>query len=276
MWRFAGEDVQAARKRVEAALGAGVTLFDTADIYGPDNGEEFGSAEVLLGRLFTETPDLRERMVLATKGGIRMGVPYDSSAAYLEQAIDASLKRLGTDRVELWQIHRPDLLAHPQEVALALEKAHAAGKIGALGVSNFTVAQTAALAHFLTVPLVSCQPEFSPLATAPLFDGVMDQAMMHGMAVLAWSPLGGGRLGNPAEERTRKVAALLDTKAEEAGVDRAAAAYSWIMAHPAQPIPIVGTQDPARIAKISDAYKPQWTRQQWYGVLEASLGTKLP
>ena len=276
MWRFAGEDVRAARARVEAAFDAGVTLFDTADIYGPDNGEEFGSAETLLGRVFADAPGLRSRMVLATKSGIRMGVPYDSSAAYLEQAIDASLKRLGTDRVELWQIHRPDLLAHPQEVALALEKAHAAGKIATLGVSNFTAAQTAALAHFLTVPLVSHQPEFSPLATTPLFDGVMDQAMTHEMAVLAWSPLGGGRLGKPSDERTKKIAALLDTKAKETGVGRAAAAYSWIMAHPARPIPIVGTQDPARIAKISDAYKPQWTRQEWYGVLEASLGTKLP
>ena len=205
-----------------------------------------------------------------------MGVPYDSSAAYLEEAIDASLKRLGTERVELWQIHRPDLLAHPQEVALALEKAHDAGKIAAIGVSNFTAAQTAALAHFLTVPLVSHQPEFSPLATAPMFYVVMDQENMNLMAVLAWSPLGGGRLGNPADERTRKIAALLDSKAEEAGVDRAAAACSWIMAHPARPIPIVGTQDVARIAKIADAYKPQWTRQQWYGVLEASLGAKLP
>ncbi len=276
MWRFAGEDVRAARERVEAAFAAGVTLFDTADIYGPDNGEAFGSAETLLGQVFAEAPGLRERMVLATKGGIRMGVPYDSSAAYLEEAIDASLKRLGTDHVELWQIHRPDLLAHPQEVARALEKAHDAGKVATLGVSNFTAAQTAALAHFLTVPLVSHQPEFSPLATAPLFDGVMDQAMTHGMAVLAWSPLGGGRLGKSSDERTSKVAALLDTKAEQSGVDRAAAAYSWIMAHPARPIPIVGTQDPARIAKIPDAYKPQWTRQEWYGVLEASLGAKLP
>ena len=276
MWRFGGQDMRAARARVEAAFGAGVNLFDTADIYGLDNGEEFGAAETLLGRIFAEAPELRARMVLATKGGIRMGVPYDSSAAYLEGALDASLQRLRTERVELWQIHRPDLLAHPQEVARALEKAHTAGKVAAIGVSNFTAAQTAALAHFLTVPLVSHQPEFSPLMTDVLFDGVMDQAMMHGMAVLAWSPLGGGRLGNPADERTRKIAALLDTKAEQAGVDRAAAACSWIMAHPAQPIPITGTQDVARIAKMADAYKPEWTRQEWYAVLEASLGAKLP
>jgi predicted oxidoreductase len=276
MWRFAGNDLRAAQERVEAAFAAGVTLFDTADIYGPDNGESFGAAESLLGRVFAAAPELRRRMVLATKGGIRMGVPYDSSAEYLAEAIDASLTRLGTDRVELWQIHRPDLLAHPQEVARALEKAHASGKIGALGVSNFTPAQTAALAHYLTVPIASHQPEFSPLTTAPIFNGVFDQAMTHNMTVLAWSPLGGGRLAKPADDRTRAVAALLDVKAEEAGVDLSAAAYSWIMAHPARPIPIVGTQDVARIAKIADAYKPQWTRSDWYRVLEASLGEKLP
>ena len=276
MWRFAGTDIRAARERVEAALAAGVTLFDTADIYGPDNREEFGAAEALLGRVLAEAPALRDRMVLATKGGIRMGVPYDSSAEYLKDAIDASLKRLGTARVELWQIHRPDLLAHPQEVARALDDALSAGKIGAIGVSNFTPAQTAALAHFLTVPIASHQPELSPLATAPLFNGLLDQAMTHDMAVLAWSPLGGGRVANPADDRTRAVASLLDAKALEAGVDRSAAAYSWIMAHPARPIPIVGTQNPARIAAIPDAYKPRWTRAEWYQVLEASLGERLP
>jgi predicted oxidoreductase len=276
MWRFKGSDPGAARQRVEAALAAGVTLFDTADIYGPDNGEPFGAAELLLGRVFADAPALRGKMVLATKGGIRMGVPYDSSAEYLKDAIDASLARLGTERVELWQIHRPDLLAHPQEVARALEDAHSAGKIAAIGVSNFTAAQTTALAHSLTVPLVSHQPEFSALATTPLFNGILDQAMTYGMAVLAWSPLGGGRLAKPVEERAKAVAALLDAKAQEAGVDRAAAAYSWIMAHPARPIPIVGTQDLARIAAIPDAYKPEWTRADWYGVLEASTGEKLP
>ena len=276
MWRFAGDDVAAARVRVEAALGAGVTLLDTADIYGPDNAEPFGAAEALLGRVLAEAPGLRDRMVLATKGGISMGVPYDSSAAYLAEAIDASLTRLGVERIDLYQIHRPDLLAHPQEVARALDDARAAGKIVAVGVSNHTPAQAAALAHFLTVPLVSHQPEFSALATAPLFDGLFDQAMERNMAVLAWSPLGGGRLADPQDDRTRAVVALLDAKAAEAGVDRAAVAYSWIMAHPARPIPIVGTQNPSRIAMIPDAYTPRWTRAEWYAVLEASLGEKLP
>ncbi len=276
MWRFAGDDMHAAQQRIEAAIAVGITLFDTADIYGPDNGEPFGAAEALLGRVFAAQPGLRERMVLATKGGIRMGVPYDSSAQYLGEAIDASLKRLRTERIELWQLHRPDLLAHPQETARALDDACNSGKIAAVGVSNFTPAQTGALVHFLTVPLASTQPEFSPLATKPLFDGTMDGAMTHGTTVLAWSPLGGGRLANPSDQRTRDVAALLDAKAAETGVDRSAAAYSWIMAHPALPIPIVGTQNPERIAAISDAYKPEWGRAEWYQVLEASRGERLP
>ena len=194
MWRFGGGDVGIARRKVEAALEAGVTLFDTADIYGPDNGEPFGAAEALLGQVLRESPALRGKMVLATKGGIVIGTPYDSSAAYLERAIDASLRRLGVERVELWQIHRPDILTHPQEVARALEKAHATGKIVAVGVSNFTVSQTAALQQFLPVPLASTQPELSALALDPIRSGLLDQAIMMDLAVLAWSPLAGGRL----------------------------------------------------------------------------------
>lgn len=276
MWRFGGDDVNAARAKIEAAFSAGVTLFDTADIYGPDNGEAFGASEELLGRVFAEARHLRHEMVLATKGGIIIGTPYNSSADYIGRAIDASLKRLRVERVELWQIHRPDILTHPQEVARALEAAHAAGKIMAVGVSNFTVAQHRALQHFLNVPIVSTQPEFSALALDPIRTGLLDEAMMHDWAVLAWSPLGGGRLADPADEPSHRVAALLDKKADEFGVGRTAAALSWLMTHPARPIPIVGTQRVERIAEIGQALKPRWTRAEWYAVLEASMGERLP
>ena len=276
MWRFSGDDVAAAQARVEAALDAGVTLFDTADIYGPDNNEPFGAAEALLGRVLKQAPGLAERMVIATKGGIVMGTPYDSSAAYLTSAIDASLQRMGLDHVALWQIHRPDMLTHPAEIAGALEAAKAAGKIGAVGVSNFTPSQVEALAAHMSVPIVSVQPEFSPLTIAPLTDGTFDQAVGKGMTVLAWSPLGGGRIGDPQDARSVAVAQALDVKAKAYGVSRAAAAYSWIMAHPAKPIPIVGTQTIARIAEIPEAYKPRWTRADWYSVLIASREEPLP
>ena len=285
MWRFAGSDVAAAQARVEAALAAGMTLFDTADIYGPDNDEPFGASEALLGRVFRAAPGLRGRMVLASKGGIRMGVPYDSSPAYIAAAVEASLKRLGVERIELWQIHRPDLLAHPAETARALEALVASGKVGAVGVSNYTPAQTAALAAHLTVPLASIQPEFSALATAPLFDGTLDQAMALGLGVLAWSPLAQGRLaggdprpgrGRPDDAQAARVKAAIAAHAEAQGVSPTAVAYAWVLAHPARPFAIVGTQDPARIAAAAEAYKVRFTRAEWYAILVASLGENLP
>lgn len=276
MWRFRGESVRAARTLVDAALAAGISLFDTADIYGPDNNEPFGAAERLLGRVLAETPDLRDRIFLASKGGIVIGTPYDSSRDYVAAAIDASLARLGTDRLDLWQVHRPDLLTHPQELARALDDARRAGKIGAVGVSNFTMAQIEALSAFLDVPLVSTQPELSALRIEPFENGEMDQAMQRGLAVLAWSPLGGGRIANPATDRAQSVAKALDAAANAYGVSRSAAAYSWLMAHPARPIPIVGSQTPARITEAADAYKVRWTRSDWYSVLVAARGVPLP
>lgn len=276
MWRFKGDDVKAARERVESAFEAGITLFDTADIYGPDNGEPFGAAEALLGRVFAEAPHLRDKMVLASKGGIVIGTPYDQSSAYIGSAIDASLKRLGVDHIDLWQVHRPDILTHPAELAKALEAAKAAGKIGAIGVSNFTVSHTLALAKFLDTPLASVQPELSALALAPVADGTLDMAMAQGFAVLAWSPLGGGRLMAPKTERERAAAAALQEEADAQGVSLTATAMSWIMAHPARAIPIVGSQNPERIRASGEALKVRWTRAAWYKVFVAARGEPLP
>ena len=271
MWRLSGE-VADARVLAEAALETGITLFDTADIYGMARRDEAGDAESLFGRVLADSPGLRERIVLATKGGIVPDVPYDSSADYLDRAIDASLRRLGVEQVDLWQVHRPDLLAHPQELAATLERFVASGKARAIGVSNFTSAQVAALEHFLTIPLASTQPEFSPLHTTPLWDGTLDAAMARDHAVLAWSPLGGGRL----TDGQSGAASLLAAKAEETGVSVAAAAYAWAMAHPARIIPIVGSQRADRIREAGGAYKVRWTRAEWYAVLQAATGEKLP
>lgn len=276
MWRFAGQDIARARALVEAAFEAGITLFDTADIYGY-GGEGFGAAEALLGRVFREAPGLRDRMVLASKGGICPPVPYDSGRDYLTAACDASLARLGVACIDLYQIHRPDLLAHPAEVAETLVALRAAGKIREVGVSNYTVAQTAALQAHLPFPIVTHQPEFSPLATTPLEDGILDQALERGMRVLAWSPLGGGRLGGPSEDpRVQRVQQTLDRVAEREGVSRTAVAYAWIMAHPSRPVPIVGSQDPGRIREAADAIKVRLDRSDWYAILVASRGVPMP
>jgi predicted oxidoreductase len=270
MWRFAGVDVATARARIEAALEIGITLFDTADVYGAD-GPGFGTAEDLFGEVLAEAPSLADGMVIATKGGIVLGVPYDSSAAYLESALDASLRRLRRDHVDLWQVHRPDILTHPEDLAATLTRMVESGKVRAVGVSNVTAAQTAALQAYLPFPLASTQPEFSAWHSGPLWDGVLDQAMQFGCGVLGWSTLGGGRISQPGP-----VTSLIRRKAQESGVADAAAAYAWVMAHPARPIPIVGSQQPARIREAADAFKVEWTRAEWYEVLQASTGERLP
>ena len=278
MWRLAdnGRTASDAAKLVHAALDAGITFLDTADIYGFDGSGGFGDAEALLGEVLAAEPALRGRMVLATKGGIMPPLPYDQSAEYLRSAIDASLTRLKVDSVDLWQIHRPDILAHPQETARVLDDAVASGKIRALGVSNFTMAQTAALNHFLGHKLVTTQPEISPLRIDCFENGELDQAMMLGLTPMAWSPLGGGRLTAPESAREHAVAAALGAVAAAQGVSRTACAYSWLMAHPAGIIPIIGSQNPERIAESTQALNVRWNRTNWYAVLVAARGERLP
>ncbi|WP_369026910.1 aldo/keto reductase family oxidoreductase [Qipengyuania sp. RANM35] len=278
MWRLAenGRTAPEAAALVHAALDAGITLLDTADIYGFDGSGGFGDAEALLGEVLAAEPGLRSRMVLASKGGIMPPLPYDQSAEYLSGAIDASLRRMKVDTIDLYQIHRPDILTHPQEVARTLEDALAAGKIRSLGVSNFTQAQIEALAHFLGTPLVATQPEISPLRIDCFENGELDQAMRLGLTPLAWSPLGGGRLLAPESERDKAVASELDRIAGEQGVSRSVAAYGWLMAHPAGIVPIIGSQSAERIAESAQALGMSWTRQDWYAVLVAARGVRLP
>lgn len=278
MWRLAedGRTAADAARLVHAALDAGIGFLDTADIYGFDGTSGFGDAEALLGEVLAAEPALRDRMVLATKGGILPPLPYDQSPDYLRRAIDDSLRRLQVDSVDLWQIHRPDILAHPQETARVLDDAVASGKVKALGVSNFTMYQIAALSKFLDSKLVSTQPEISPLRITCFENGELDQAMAFGLTPLAWSPLGGGRLAAPESPRDKAVAAALDAVAEAQGVSRSVAAYSWLMAHPAGIIPIIGSQNAARIAEGAEALKVRWTRTDWYAVLVAARGVPLP
>src|SRR5260221_656869 len=167
------------------------------------------------------------------------------------------------------------------EVAAALERLGRAGKIRAAGVSNYAAAQLDALCQHLPFPLASIQPEFSPLAIEPLSNGVLDAAMRHGIAVLAWSPLAQGRLGvaKPAEAadaRTAAVVAALDRVAVRALAPRSAVAYAWVMAHPSRPVPLIGSQNPPRIREAAAAYAVQLGREEWYQVLEAARGEPLP
>lgn len=284
MWRFAGTDVATARAKLEAALEVGATLFDTADIYGRDGGAGFGASETLLGEVFAEAPALRDRMVLATKCGIVPGIPYDSSAAHIRAACEASLRRMRVDAIDLFQIHRPDWLAHPAEVAQALAALRAEGRIREVGVSNHTAAQFEALQAHLPFAIATHQPELSAWELGPLRDGVLDQCMRVGVTPLAWSPFAGGRLGLSAEdardetwgERLVRLIECLDEIAQAQGVARSAVALAFLLVHPAGIVPIVGTQRPERLRECAGAFRVELTRADWYRIVVASQGEPLP
>lgn len=275
-WRLTTSSTDEATRLVEGAVDLGCTLVDTADVYGLDwGGAGWGTCEERLGAVLAARPGLRDRMFLVTKGGIDPGVPYDSSTAWLTAACEASLRRLGVDHVDLYMVHRPDLLAHPADVAATLSALRDRGLIGAIGVSNHTVAQIAALEHHLGEPLAAVQPEFSAAALTAVRDGVLDRAMHHGTAVLAWSPLAGGRL-DTGEGVRPEVVTTLDHIAGAHGTSRSAVALAFVLAHPAAPVALLGTQRLDRIAAANDALGIALTRAEWYSIVEASEGVALP
>lgn len=276
LWRYTDPDVAAAQCLLETALDAGMNLVDTADVYGLDwGGSGFGSVEEILGSVLAVAPSLRDRMVLATKGGILPPVPYDSSPEYLRRACEDSLRRMKTDVIDLYQIHRPDLFTHPADVAAELTALRDDGKIREVGVSNHTPPQVAALAAHLPFPLASNQFEYSALHLDPLRDGTFDDCMRNARTPLAWSPLAGGRLATGDGVRP-ELLAVIDSLADREGVDRAAIAIAFVLAHPARPVAIVGSQTAERIVAGTAAFDVELSRHDVYSIVQASEGVPLP
>jgi aryl-alcohol dehydrogenase-like predicted oxidoreductase len=275
-WRFTSSSDSHNTALISTALDLGMNLIDTSDVYGLDwGGSGFGSCEEALGRVLAGTPSLRERMVLATKGGIIPGVPYDSSGAYLIAACEASLRRLGVDYVDLYQVHRPDMFTHPEEIAVAFASLRDRGLVSMFGVSNYTPSQTMALSAYVEEPLVSTQPEFSCATLAPLRDGTLDLCIEEGITPLAWSPLAGGRLATGHGLRP-DLLSVLDELAEREGVSRAAIAIAFVLAHPADAVALVGTQTPERLTELVASTRVQLSRTDVYRIVVASDGVPLP
>ena len=272
-WRFGKHDRAAATAMLHAVREAGIIHLDTADIYGVD--DEFGATEAIMGEIRRTAPSLFEGASLATKVGIWPGAPYDSSRDYLARAVDASLNRLACEQVDLLYIHRPDLLTHPQELARSLEDILSSGKAKRIAASNFTSSQIAALEGFLTAPLAAHQIEISLKAPEAIEDGRLDDAMLRGHQVFAWSPLGGGDLlqGN---DKPTSLQDEIHSLTDEYGVKPSAIALAFLMRHPADITPIVGTRTPERLKGCLAAASVGLTRAQWYGLYEKAIGRKMP
>ena len=273
------------RAAVIAAYEAGYTLFDHADIYCD------GVPEQIFGQVLKEIPDMRERVLIATKCGIRKpGKPrpaspyrFDFSGDYIVWSCEQSLRRLGVETIDLYQLHRPDYLMDPHEVAGAFCVLKDAGKVREFGVSNFRPSQVVALQKACPLPLLVNQVQIS-LARLDCFeDGTLDQCLADKITPLAWSPLGGGRLGEGAKKwfaaetkQTTDTVAELDAIAKSHGTTRSNVALAWLMKHPARIVPIVGSTNPARIREAVRAADIALSRDEWYRLLLAARGERLP
>lgn len=195
-------DAEATARVAHAALDAGINFFDTADIYGKTLSEEY------LGRALTTR---RDEVVLATKFGMEVDEQRKGARPeYIRQAVEDSLRRLATDRIELYQLHRPDPDVPIADTLGALNELVQAGKVREIGCSNFSVAQLQeAEAAAVGARFVSVQNEYSMVKREPERDGVLAECERLGLGFLPFFPLASGllsgkyRLGQPVPERGR-------------------------------------------------------------------------
>ena len=295
-WRLAGtwnpaerkpEWDERGRQAVIAAYEAGYTLFDNADIYC------HGHAERIFGEAMQQVSGMREQIIVATKCGVRFpGEPnptspqrYDFSAAYIVRCCEESLKRMQIDTIDVYQLHRPDYLADPAEVAAAFTKLKESGKVHYFGVSNFRPSLVSALQASCPMPLIVHQVEISLARLDCFTDGTLDQCLQEKMTPLAWSPLARGLLGDggtnvspelKAAYGAERMLPVLDAIAEERSVARTVVALAWLLKHPSGIIPIVGSTDPAHIFEAANAPALELTREEWYRILLAARGAPLP
>ena len=291
------EDEKQARDFVETAFELGINFFDHANIYAR------GRAEEVFGRLFAQTPSLRDKMVLQSKVGIRWagdpaGTPqrFDFSYAHIIEATNAVLKRLNTTQLDILLLHRPDPLMEGEEVARAFAELRQQGKVRYFGVSNQSRSTMEYLQHYLPEPLVANQLEMHLLHSgfaeatisfnqaAPAYpdgwDGVLEYARLKGVSLQAWRPLAQGLLtgGDLANESAavRKTAALVAELASTYAVSGEAIVLAWLMRHPAGIQPVLGTSRSDRLRVCAESTTVKLSREDWYRLFETARGASMP
>lgn len=290
---FETTDVGHARTAIEAALEAGITVFDHADIY------TLGKAESVFGEVLRDAPELKESMIIQSKCAIRFEDDagpkrYDFSADWIRQSVEGSLARLGIEQLDVLLLHRPDPLMELEEVAGTLCALQEQGKIKHVGVSNMHGHQLAFLQSALATPIIANQLEMSLAFRDWVEDGItthshhnrhmgyapgtLEYCMQHDVQLQAWGSLAQGRytgasVTDAADQATQALVARL---AADYACSPEAIVLAWLLRHPANIQPVVGTTTPARIKACSEAVSVTLSREHWYQLLETARGEELP
>lgn len=279
MWRL-GDDADTSpahvQAKVEACLGQGITTMDQADIYGGYR------AEAIFGGVLKAAPHLRDRIEIVTKCGIVAPAGrhssarikhYDTSAAHINASVDASLRDMATDYIDLLLIHWPDPMMDPDETGPALDALVQSGRVRAVGVSNFRPWDFSLLQSSMEAPLVTNQIEVSLAATGAFTDGDLAFLQKRMVPPMAWSPLGGGKLFSGAWADLHQA---LRRIADKQGVDESTVAVAWLLRHPAQIVPVMGTNNLERIDRLGKAVDVVLDKQTWFELYSLATGREVP
>ena len=277
--RISGDNTQEDKSRgkyaIEAAIEAGYNHFDHADIYGG------GQCESLFGELLKQNPKLRDDIIITSKAGIRRNPQhYDFSHDYLTQSVNNSLTRLNTDYLDLFLLHRPDYLFNAEQVAETFKQLKASGKVKHFGVSNFKPSQVALLQSAMDEPLLVNQIEINIHNISSLLDGTLDQCQQLGITPIAWCPMGG--VAYPAWGNTftiedeKRITIEINRQAEKYQCQAWQVILAWLLKHPANICPIIGSTTPERIKAATEALTIEYSHQDWYHLLEARNGYPQP
>ncbi|HBF70269.1 MAG: aldo/keto reductase [Alteromonas sp.] len=287
------DDVKQAQSVIEKALELNITVFDHADIY------TFGKAETVFGNVLRDSPALKEQMVLQSKCAIRfeddMGPKrYDFSAKWISSSVEGILSRLHIEQLDILLLHRPDPLMELEEVAQTLALLQQQGKIKHVGVSNMHSHQMAYLQSALSTPIVANQLEMSLAFRDWLEDGVttnspanrhsgyapgtLEYCMMNNVQLQAWGSLAQGKYTGAAtqNEMEAATAALVNQLAAEYTTSPEAIVLAWLMRHPANIQPVLGTTNLSRLTACEQANRTHLSREHWYKLWETARGTEMP
>ena len=259
------------KKIVSLCLDLGINTFDHADSYGAYQCEE------LFGELLAEKAFKREDVVIFTKCGLRIPNPnipeirarhYNTSASHITKSVDASLKKLRTDYIDIFLLDRIDPISNLEETALALEKLADSGKIRNIGIANFSVFQHQLLSAYLRKPIVTNHIEFNLLKTQALDNGQLDYIKQKYMQALASAPLAEGAIANGTGIQATQVREKLEELSSKYNADIEALAVAWLVKLGA--IPLIGTTNEQRIKNIANSFSIDLDHQDWYELYNVS------
>ena len=263
------------QKLIETSLEEDLYTFDHADIYGGYTTEE------LFGNAFSEMKINREKIQLITKCGICMpsekkNFPlkyYNYSKEYILNQVDESLKNLKTDYIDLLLLHRPSPLINPEEIAAAFGVLRSSGKVRDFGVSNFTTSQFDLISKYFP-QLVTNQIEVSLTETKAFYDGTIDQMMQKKLQPMAWSVM--GTYFSEDSERTARIKSVLEVLTKKYNAEEAQLLLAFLLKHPSKIIPIIGTSKVESIKSLKKSLQINLEIEDWFSLLEASLGHDVP